>query len=585
MSKVDVLHGLSFGQRVAEDEGEALSEYFVETDQWRRLYYGDVEVVYGPTGSGKSALYALLLARESALFDRSIILATAENPRGTPVFNSLVTDPPASEHEFVGLWKLYFVTLIADIFEQYDIKGAAASNLRDALEQEGLARRGRPLRSLLRAVKDYVTRCFRPASIEAGANIDPQTGLITGLRGKITFEEPSVENAAQGVQSIDQLLDHAEEALEGAELTAWILLDRLDVAFAESPELETNALRALFRVYRDCVSLSHLHLKNFLRTDIWRRITEYGFREASHITRHLTIKWDRRSLLNLIVRRAIQADAVQQYYEDSPETVLASSESQEKFFYRMFPPQVEIGRNKSRTFDWMLGRTRDGAKENAPRELIHLLNCLQEQQVHRVEVGDPEPAGSQLFTPGVFKEALLEVSRARLEQTLFAEYPGLQKPLEELRGGYTQQTIPSLGRVWGISLEEAADRANNLVQATFFELRGSRETPEYWVPFLYRDALDLIQGAARQARTPEGSSTTEEFNPPVFAESFSPRELELLGLLARGMNHGAIAEALAIHRSTVLNHLSNIFSKMGARTSAEAVAYAFRHGLVRLEEE
>ena len=45
----------------------------------------------------------------------------------------------------------------------------------------------------------------------------------------------------------------------------WILLDRLDVAFADSADLEANALRALFRVYPDMAALSNFGVKIFLR--------------------------------------------------------------------------------------------------------------------------------------------------------------------------------------------------------------------------------------------------------------------------------------------------------------------------------
>src|SRR5207237_881456 len=58
-----VLRTLNFGQRIAEDERDYLARYFVETDQWRRMYSGEVDIVYGAKGSGKSALYFLLLDR------------------------------------------------------------------------------------------------------------------------------------------------------------------------------------------------------------------------------------------------------------------------------------------------------------------------------------------------------------------------------------------------------------------------------------------------------------------------------------------------------------------------------------------
>jgi polynucleotide 5'-kinase involved in rRNA processing len=84
MSKRDLLKQIDFGHRIAEEEGTALTSYFVETDNWRRLVNGEVDVVYGPKGSGKSALYALLVARTNDLFDRKTLLVPAENPRGTP---------------------------------------------------------------------------------------------------------------------------------------------------------------------------------------------------------------------------------------------------------------------------------------------------------------------------------------------------------------------------------------------------------------------------------------------------------------------------------------------------------------------
>src|SRR5689334_22516363 len=112
MTKHDVLVATTFGQRIAEDEADELSLYFVETDQWRKVISGQVDVVYGPKGSGKSALYSLLRTKRDELIGRSIILAPGESVRGTPVFEALVADPPTSEDQFRGLWKLYFLSLI-----------------------------------------------------------------------------------------------------------------------------------------------------------------------------------------------------------------------------------------------------------------------------------------------------------------------------------------------------------------------------------------------------------------------------------------------------------------------------------------
>src|SRR5712691_1223423 len=105
MDKRDVLVATTFGERIAEDEADALISYFVETDQWRKVISGQVDVVYGPKGSGKSALYSLLRKKRDELLARNIIPAAGENVRGIPVFQDLVADPPASEDQFRGLWK------------------------------------------------------------------------------------------------------------------------------------------------------------------------------------------------------------------------------------------------------------------------------------------------------------------------------------------------------------------------------------------------------------------------------------------------------------------------------------------------
>ena len=157
----------------------------------------------------------------------------------------------------------------------------------------------------MRGVRDYARRLIDAESYEGGFTFDPDTGMPNGIRGKITLREPSGEESRRGLVSVDALLGRANEAFAESGVELWLVLDRLDVAFAETEELEKNALRALFKVYLDLAAHDRLSLKIFLRTDIWKRITREGFREASHITRHATITWDSQSLLNLALRRIL----------------------------------------------------------------------------------------------------------------------------------------------------------------------------------------------------------------------------------------------------------------------------------------
>jgi DNA-binding CsgD family transcriptional regulator len=59
----------------------------------------------------------------------------------------------------------------------------------------------------------------------------------------------------------------------------------------------------------------------------------------------------------------------------------------------------------------------------------------------------------------------------------------------------------------------------------------------------------------------------------------SPREAEVLRLMAAGKSNQQIADMLVISPSTVLHHVTNILTKTGCSNRTEAAAYAHRHGL------
>lgn len=200
--------------------------------------------------------------------------------------------------------------------------------------------------------------------------------------------------------------------------------------------------------------------------------------------------------MNLIIRRALRNYPIRERYGVDEAEVLASTEEQESLFYRMFPDKVDAGSKKPEAFDWMLSRTRDGTGQTAPRELIHLLESVRASQLSKLEIGDEQPGDEKLFTAAALKGALGEVSKVRLQQTLFAEYPALKPAIQDMEGRKTQQNLTTLAAIWRCSDEQAREMASKLVEVGFFEKRGTPAEPTYWVPFLYRESLNLIQGSA-----------------------------------------------------------------------------------------
>jgi DNA-binding NarL/FixJ family response regulator len=64
------------------------------------------------------------------------------------------------------------------------------------------------------------------------------------------------------------------------------------------------------------------------------------------------------------------------------------------------------------------------------------------------------------------------------------------------------------------------------------------------------------------------------------AHRLTPRELQVLRLLATGKTNHAIATDPVLADKTVHRHVSNIFAKLGVSSRAAATAYAHRHRLV-----
>jgi DNA-binding NarL/FixJ family response regulator len=80
----------------------------------------------------------------------------------------------------------------------------------------------------------------------------------------------------------------------------------------------------------------------------------------------------------------------------------------------------------------------------------------------------------------------------------------------------------------------------------------------------------LLAAASAGARPPP---------PPNLPDQLTPREAEVLSLIARGLSNGEIADALVVSEATVKTHINHVFAKIGARDRAQAVHYAYTHGL------
>ena len=68
-------------------------------------------------------------------------------------------------------------------------------------------------------------------------------------------------------------------------------------------------------------------------------------------------------------------------------------------------------------------------------------------------------------------------------------------------------------------------------------------------------------------------------------ERMTPRELDVLARMAAGLSNRQIAADLGIEYTTVRGHVQSVLEKLGARSRFDAVARAYRGGLVRAAED
>jgi DNA-binding NarL/FixJ family response regulator len=113
----------------------------------------------------------------------------------------------------------------------------------------------------------------------------------------------------------------------------------------------------------------------------------------------------------------------------------------------------------------------------------------------------------------------------------------------------------------GYVLKSAANR--DLVDACRAAMRGE--------PFLYPRAVtalvrDYLEQAGRGEESPR--------------DPLTPRELQVVKLIAEGFTSDEIAQELVISRKTVDRHRANLLQKLGMRNVAEVTRYAIRRGLL-----
>ncbi|MBD0692203.1 response regulator [Streptomyces sp. CBMA123] len=94
----------------------------------------------------------------------------------------------------------------------------------------------------------------------------------------------------------------------------------------------------------------------------------------------------------------------------------------------------------------------------------------------------------------------------------------------------------------------------------------------------------LSEAPVKSARTDSPSPERSAARSGELPNGLTVREAEVLALIAEGLSNAEIAQRLFVSQATVKTHINNLFAKTAVRDRAQAVAYAFRHGITGTQQ-
>lgn len=495
----DLLAALDLGSGVAETD-ELLEAARIETSVFDDLLADRVDIVPGTKGSGKTALYRILVdfLPRTLLQHRRVVLAHGVSSRQDTVFLAFKDQfDKLDEADFVDFWCVYLASLANEQF----IKNLKFDGyLHESSSEVELFRRAYrnaniPDLDRSRSLKEIISwslavvKKLKPKVVWKAPEDIGQFELQLGE----TEVEPTGSRKSEPKLplQINTLVEALNAVLETANLSIWLMIDRLDELFARRSTTERKALRGLLTTVRLFAS-DRIRVKVFLRDDIMEQIVAGdGFTALSHVAarRSDTLRWTEDQLLSMIVRRIFANERFAIKFKPDQSLLATNIEYQRQLFYQIFDSTVYRPPNQSPTMRWIFNHTKDGRGVVTPRDVINLVaraGQWQRDQFRR----EPDADTERLIYGKAIQYGLSELSKDKKTIYLEAEFPHKWKDIAKFVGGGGQYSERALRRILAAKWQVVVD---DLVSMGVLERTTRQGKRTYTIPFVYRAGLECTQ--------------------------------------------------------------------------------------------
>ncbi|MDF5723100.1 MAG: AAA family ATPase [Rhizonema sp. PD37] len=424
-----IIKSLEFPEVNAADHRQDLSQLFQRTTDFDKFLDDTTCLIRGRKGTGKTALYWLLLQHNSAA--QHLAHGRLDNTMCFSVHGRYESRPSRDEFQVI---------------------------------HQSLVRGGKAWEAFWRAyllLRAFQSKCFTFPKGSKGEKYKLIKSIIDSLPSEGWQSEHTKSLIQLSTDSdlrlivIDALNLINEQAREKSKIF-WFLYDDLDEDFLEKEGIRQQALTGLFQFIQACDArrLIAIRFKIFLREDIWNRLI---FDNKSHFNgRDILLQWNRIDFLRLALRQAIQSKDFKNLVDRfSPVESIdqASEEVIERSLELLWGSHRRKGSKAKYVSRWVHERLTDSSGTTFPRSLSILLKGAKEQELSYRGQSSIKSPTDRLLRGKSLEIGLKKASKERCN-AIQEEYPDLMKFFNSLKDVSALLSRDEMQTVWQESAQD-----------------------------------------------------------------------------------------------------------------------------------